>query len=138
MKPFQYAGVLLLAAGPLVAAAAPAGEGSYENVVKDMLGTLEQITKVLSTVQDQGSADAARPELKKAAEKMLDLRKQADELKQPSKEEKDRLAKEYAPKFEAAVKKLQQQSIRVEAIPGGEAAVGELAVLKDKGKKDKK
>jgi hypothetical protein len=69
---------------------------------------------------------------------MLDLRKQADELKQPSKEEKDRLAKEYAPKFEAAVKKLQMQTARVMGIPGGETALDELAVLKDKGKKDSK
>jgi hypothetical protein len=69
---------------------------------------------------------------------MLDMRKQADELKQPTKEEKDRLAKEYAPKFEAAVKKLQMQSARVKGIPGGEAALEELAILKDKAKKDAK
>jgi hypothetical protein len=141
MKPLLYAGALVMAAGSFVVAAAPAGEASQEALLKDMLGTLEKITKELSTIQNQGTADAARPELKKAATKMLDLRKQADEVKQPSKEEKDRLAKEYAPKFEAAVKKLQTESARVKGVPGGEAALEELAVLKDtkdKGKKDPK
>ena len=137
MRPQACVGALLLAVAGLVVAAAPSGEG-YESVVKDMLSTLEQITKVLSTIDNQASADAARPELKKAAAKMLELRKQADEIKQPEKEEKDRLAKEYAPKFETAVKKLQMQSARVKDIPGGEAALEELAVLKDKGKKDGK
>jgi hypothetical protein len=138
MKPHACLGALVLSLAGLVLAAAPSGEGSYETLVKDMLGTLEQITKVLSTIDNQASAEAARPELKKAAAKMLELRKQADELKQPDKEEKDRLAKEYAPKFETAVKKLQMQSARVKDIPGGEAALDELAVLKDKGKKDAK
>ena len=138
MRPQACLGTLLLATAGFVFAAAPSGESSYETLVKDMLGTLEQITKVLSTIDNQVSAEAARPELKKAATKMLELRKQSDELKQPDKEAKDRLAKEYAPKFETAVKKLQMQSARVKDIPGGEAALEELAVLKDKGKKDAK
>jgi hypothetical protein len=137
MKPVPFIGVVLLVAVGFVGA--PAGDGSYENIVKDMLGTLEQITKVLGTIDNQGSADAARPELKKAATKMLDLRKQADEAKQPNKEEKDRLAKEYGPKMAEAVKKLQMQSARVQGIAGGPAALEELAVLKEvKDKKDGK
>src|SRR5206468_4191610 len=95
---------------------------SYEDLVKDMLGTVEQITKVLIDIRDEGSANLQRPALKKAAEKMLQLRKQADEFKQPNKAEKDRLAKEYAPKFESAVKKMRDETIRVKGIPGGDEA----------------
>jgi hypothetical protein len=107
-------------------------DSSYEGVVKDMLTTVEQITKTLQTVKDRESADAARPELKKAAHKMLDLRKKAEEWKQPSKDEKDRLQKEYAPKFEVAVKQLQKLAVVVKSVPGGEEAVAELAILKDR------
>jgi hypothetical protein len=137
MKLSRSLGAFVVAGSTLLAAAAVAGEGSYENLVKEMLNSVDQMTKVLSTITDQGSADAARPDLKKAAAKMLELRKQAEEWKQPNKEEKDHLAKEYAPKFETAFKKLKEQSNRVRGIPGGEAALEELAVLKDKDK-DKK
>jgi hypothetical protein len=138
MKTTVGAGLLLLVLAAFVPAVAPAGEGSYEDLVKNMLGNVEQITKILSTIRDEGSATAAKPQLKETASKLLELRKQADERKQPNKEEKDRLAKEYAPKFEVAVKKLREQTIRVKGIPGGDAALEELAVLKDLKDKDKK
>jgi hypothetical protein len=134
MKPAVYAGLVLLTLSTLVATA---GQGSYEGVTKEMLATLEQINKVLATIKDQDSATAAKPDLKQAATKIVELRKQADEMKQPSKEEKDRLQKEYMPKFEAVFKKLKEESTRVNGIPGGDAALAELAVLKDK-KKDGK
>lgn len=112
---------------------------AYEGLLKDMLGTVEEITTILVGITDENTAKDAAPMLKLKAEKMLDLRKKADELKQPDKATKDRLAKEYAPKFEAAVKKLRAESLRVEGIPGGDMAVRELAILKDKkDAKDKK
>ena len=124
------AGILVLAGW--LALEAPAGDGSHEGLVKDMLTTLEQITKTLGGVKDADGATAARPELKKAAEKMLALRKQADEAKQPSQAERDRLAKDYGPKFEEAVKLLHKETFRVKGIKNGAEAVAELDVLKDK------
>jgi hypothetical protein len=112
---------------------------SQEMLVKDMLGTVDQINKILATVKDRETAEMARPDLKKNAEKMLELRKQADKWTEPNKAEKDRLAKEYAPKFEAAIKKLRDESLRVKSIPGGDQAIAELEVLKENqpdGKKD--
>ena len=102
-----------------------------------MLGTLEQITKIVMTISDRDSASAARPELKKAAEKMLVLRKKADQLKQPNQEEKNRLEKEYAPRFEGAVKNLRDATVHAKSIPGGEEALTELAILAESKEADK-
>ncbi len=109
----------------------------HEEVVKDMLGTFEGILKVLGTVQDEPSANAARPELKKAALRLQDLRKRAAELKQPTKEEKQRLEKAYQGKMDDALKKLRSETIRVRAIPGGAEAVQEIAVAVKKDAKEK-
>ncbi|MCI0456522.1 MAG: hypothetical protein L0Z62_06020 [Gemmataceae bacterium] len=127
-------------------AAQPQKEGKtsspHEEVVKDMLGTIEGILKVLATIQDEPSANAARPELKKAALRLQELRKRAADLKQPTKEEKQRLEKAYQGKMDEALKKLRGETIRVRGIPGGAEAVQEIAVAvskdgKDKGKKEK-
>ena len=100
MKPSVLFTVVVLGlCGPRRGRSQPPRDGSYEGLVKDMLDTVDQITKVLVTIKDRECRRAARPELKKSAEKMLDLRKQAAEWKQPNKEEKDRLEKEYAPKL---------------------------------------
>ena len=50
----------------------------------------------------------------------------------------DAYAKEYAPKMEAAVKKLRAETIRVKGIPGGDEALAELKVLEEKKAKEKK
>jgi hypothetical protein len=119
------------------------GEGSpHEVLVKDMIAALEQASKVLMGIVDEGSVEAARPELKKTALRLRELRKKARQLKQPSKAEKDRLETEYRDKMDEALKKLRNESIRVKAIPGGPEAVKELAVQTekkagDKGKKGK-
>jgi septal ring factor EnvC (AmiA/AmiB activator) len=137
MKPALLFAGWMLTLGGFVAFDPQAGDGSYEGLVKDLLGTVESLTKTLQTIKDRDSAEAARPELKKAAHKMLDLRKKAEEWNQPNKEEKDRLAKEYAPKFEAAVKQFRDATIIAKGVPGGEDAVAELAILKDKNDKEK-
>jgi septal ring factor EnvC (AmiA/AmiB activator) len=137
MKPSLLFGAVFLVLSGFVVLDPQAGDGTYEGLVKEILATVDQLTKTLKTVKDRDSAEAARPELRKAAKRMLDLRKKADEWKQPNKDQKDRLEKEYAPKLEAAVKELREVAAIVKSIPGGEEAVEELAVLKDKQEKAK-
>jgi hypothetical protein len=117
----------------------PAGAGggaaaAHDALVKDMLGDLEQIHKVLLTIKDEPSADAARPDLKKVALHLAELRKRAKEVKQPSKAEKDELEKRYKPKFDEALKKLRVESIRVKGVPGGPEALNEIKVVSEKKK----
>src|SRR5262249_11748112 len=102
----------------------------YEIIVKDMLGTVDSITKTLGTIVDEDSIEAARPDLRKAGQKLVALRKQADSVKQPDKEEKDRLELMYRVRFEEALKKLRSESLRVKAIPGGDDVLKEFAIPK--------
>jgi len=125
-------------AGLAVLYAGQGGEASHEAVVKDMLAALGQATKILEGVNDEPSAVAARPELKKVGQHLAELRKQARGLKQPTKKEKDRLEQDYRDKFEDALKKLRLESVRVKAIPGGPEALKEIAVEQEKLDKDKK
>jgi hypothetical protein len=143
MKTAIICGTALLALALL-----QAGEGttpSYESVVKDMLGALEQATKILAGVQDEPSAVAARPELRKVGQRLSALRKQARAMKQPDKKEKERLEQEYRDKFDDVLKRLRLETVRVKALPGGPEVLKEIAVEaekkaadKGKGKKAKK
>src|SRR4051794_32879495 len=111
-------------------------DARFEDVLKSMLGTMDQITKTLSGITDEDTAKAARPELKKSAEEWQAVRKKAEHLPPPSKEEKDRLAKEYKKKLEDSQKKLFEEISRVQGVPGGKAAL--LEVSKVLGKQPKK
>jgi hypothetical protein len=112
----------------------------HEEVVKEMLATLEGVVKVLGTILDEPSANAARPELKKAALKLQELRKRAADLKQPTREEKRRLEKAYQGKLDEVLRQLRSETVRVRGVPGGAEAVQEIAVAasKDGKGKDKK
>ena len=138
MKSFLAIGLISASFVGLAAVERQAGKDSYESLVKDMLDTIDEITKTLQTIKDRDSAVTAQPQLKKSAEHVLVLRKKAELWKQPNKEEKERLEKEYAPKMEVAVKKLRDASAQVKSVPGGAEAVAELAILADKKDKDKK
>src|SRR5262249_37731099 len=99
------------------------GPLSHEAGLKAMLAPQAQGSRGLKGVVGWASAEASRPELKKAALRLRDLRKKAREMKQPSKAEKDRLEKLYRDKLDDTLKKLRSESIRVKGIPGGAEAV---------------
>lgn len=132
MRTGKLLGLALLAFIGLVVMA-HAGE-SYEDVVKGMLGTLDDINKVLVGIKDEGTANSARADLKKHGERMLDLRKKAKDLPLPSKDEKDALELKYKGKFEESLKKMRTESVRVKAIPGGDEALKAIAALDEKKK----
>jgi hypothetical protein len=89
----------------------------------------------LTTIRDEDTARSAQPDLRKAAGKWQLIKKKAEGLPPPSKEEKDRLAKQYKSKLEEAQKKLFGEVARVSAIAGGRQALLEISgVLEKKGK----
>src|SRR5262245_24263163 len=110
-----------------VALAGAGNDARLEDIVKQMLGAMGQMTTTLSGITDEASAKAAHPDLKKSAESWLLIRKNADKVPPPTKEEKDRLAKEYKPKLEEAQKKLFFEIGRVQGIPGGKEALLEIS-----------
>jgi hypothetical protein len=106
---------------------AHAGGGSpYEAVVKEMVTALDALGDVLATITDEPSAKAARPAVRKAAGQLEEVRKKAEDLKQPDKAEKDRIAKAYKDKLDRSLKRLLAEEARVKAIPGGPEALKEI------------
>jgi hypothetical protein len=109
----------------------------FEDIIKKMLETMGSLTTTLTTIRDEETAKTSQPDLRKAAEKWDVIKKKAKNLPPPSKEEKDRLTKEYRPKLEEAQKKLFAQVARVSAIPGGRQALLEISSVLDKKDKQK-
>jgi hypothetical protein len=109
---------------------------SFEDVVKQMLETMDSLTTTLATIRDEETARAAHPELRKTAGNWQVIKKKAEGLPPPSKEEKDRLSMQYKTKLEEAQKKMFGEVGRVGAIPGGREALLEISALL--GKKSKK
>jgi hypothetical protein len=119
----------------LLPVAAGGAKGSFEDVVKQMLDVMGSLTTTLATIRDDETAKSAQPDLRKAAGKWQLIKKKAEGLPPPSKEEKDRLTKEYKTKLEEAQKKLFGEVARVSVIPGGRAALLDMSsVLGKKGK----
>jgi len=137
MKTRTVIGWTILAAAALLAQADARQPTTHEGVLKGMLVQLANITKALNGVTDEDSATAAAAkdsDLSKAALELKKLRDLAETLKQPDKEEKDRLELAYRSKMDDSLKKLRTEVIRVKAIPGGDLAVQVLAVAPKKKK----
>jgi hypothetical protein len=115
----------------LVRGQGPQGGSPYEAVVKEMLGLTEKLTSVLGTIKDAASATEARPELKKTVGQFLEIRAKAQALKQPNREERERVALAYRKKLEEAVSRFLQERSRVGTIPGGRETLEELAPLQE-------
>jgi hypothetical protein len=126
--------IFALAAARGLGQEAPKGEVKtpFEEVVKQMIATMDSLTATLATIRDDESAKAAQADLRKAADKWQLVKKNADKLPPPEKQEKDRLAKEYKTKLEQAQKKLFGEVARVSAVPGGRAALLEIRAVLDK------
>jgi len=118
-----------IAATILLAALCLAGDNGarLEDIVKTMLATMDKITSTLATIKDEETGKAAHPDLKKGAQEWLALRKRAENVAPPTKEEKERLAKEYKPRLEEAQKKLCGEIARVQTVPGGKGVLLELS-----------
>jgi hypothetical protein len=120
--------VLSLTVFVLVTAGLSAGDAplSHEEVVKQMLASMDKITMTLTSITNEESAGAAKPGLRKAAKEWVELRAKVEKLPPPPREEKERLDKEYKEKLVTANKKLTAEKIRVDNIPGGPEAIKEI------------
>lgn len=128
--------IAVMLAGAFAVSLAPAaqepGKGSYEDVVKQMIETMDSLSQTLATIKDEESAKESQPTLKKTAAKWQSIKKQAESLPPPSREEKDRLAKQFKVKLEEAQKKLFGEVARVSLVPGGRQALLEISSVLEK------
>ena len=123
MKNVMSLTVFLLVTAGLSAGDAPL---SHEDVVKQMLASMDKITMTLTSITNEASADAAKPGLRKAAKEWAELRAKVEKLPPPPREEKERLDKEYKEKLVTAKMRLTAEKTRVENIPGGPEALKEI------------
>jgi len=124
------AAILVFASAGLVLA-----QSAYEDLLKSMLDVLDRTTALLAKAQDTDSAKETTPELKKAAGEFLEVRTKAAKLEPPNREVKDRLAKEYRPKFEESKKKMAAEIARLKRMPGGKEVLSEIRSILEPEKK---
>ena len=108
---------------------------AFEDVLKDMISTMDKLTATLTAVKDEATAKAAHPELQKNTAHFAAIRKKAENLRPPNKEEKEKLDKEYRPKLVESHKKLLGEMARVSRVPGGKETLKELSELLNPPKK---
>ena len=98
---------VLVALGACLMPLTAGEESSHELAVKQVIKSLDKLTVALSAVKDAETAQAARPELRKAVKDWTDLKAKTALLPPPDKAEKDRLAKEYKGKMDDAISRYQ-------------------------------
>lgn len=108
---------------------ATGSEAKLDEVVKEVLGTMDKLASQLAAIKDEATAKASRDELKKTVRHWQEIRKKGEQLKPPTKEEKDRLEKEYKGKLKAAQDKLFAEIARVKGVPGGPEALKVIRAL---------
>jgi hypothetical protein len=106
---------------------AAAGDDSpHELSLKQTIRALDKLATTLEKVKDADTAQAARAELKKAAEEWTAIKTKAGELPPPDQAEKDRLAKAYKGKLEEAMKRFFVEVGRVRMFPAGKEVLKEI------------
>ena len=128
-------GCLLMAVATFVWGQDAGSDATPIDIVKETLEIMEKLTTQLAAIKDEETAKASRADLKKSAARWIQMRKRAEKMKPPSsKEEKDRLEKEFKGKSIAATKKLFSEIARVKDVPGGLDALKEIRALMEKKK----
>ena len=123
-------GLSLLVLSALVVGLTAGEESAYEQSLKQTIGALDKMTMTLATIKDEDTAQTARPQLQKAVKAWMMVKAKAAELPPPDQTEKDRLAKVYKSKLDAAVKKFFTEVARVRKFPAGNDVLKEIKDIK--------
>lgn len=121
--------VLLTAAFAIVFAVPARAADTHESLLEDSIKALTAFSDVLTSIKDKASSETAKPKLKEAAQKMLDLKDRSDKLGEPKGAAKDDLEKKYKGKMEEVVKKLTTEMIRISMLDGGMDIVKDLGEM---------
>jgi uncharacterized protein (TIGR03066 family) len=84
----------------LLELALESSSAGHDAVAKDMIKALSELSDVLESVKDRDTARAAAPKIEAGAEKLEAVARRGEKLKEPSKEEQERLMKKYGPELE--------------------------------------
>jgi hypothetical protein len=75
------------------------GKDTHESLMKEQISLMNEYFDVLDGVNSEADAKAAKPKLEALAKKGEDLKKRADALGKPSKEEEQRLKEKFTPEM---------------------------------------
>ncbi len=95
-------------------------------MIEQSLELLRGINKTLAAVENRETADAAVPELRKAAKKWHELRKKAEDIPPPDRAEKNRLAEKYKESLVKEERTLRGHIIRLESVTGSQPVLQEI------------
>jgi hypothetical protein len=104
-------------------------QDSWEQVVKDTIKMLKDVTKTLSEANDAESAKKAKAELERVYKGQQEINDRVAKLGVRSKEQEDDLTKKYKTELEDVLKSLEAQVTRVMKEPFGKDL---LAVIQSK------
>lgn len=84
-----------------------------ETLLKEMMTSLGDLSKVLETVTDKASADAAAPKVIELSAKVKELQLRSEKMGEPSQEVQQSLMEQYSKQLEETVGKFMQASMKV-------------------------
>ena len=90
---------------------------THDSVMEDSVTAMEDVGKILATVKDEASANAAKPKLKELGEKMKTLKAEADKMAKPTTEQEAELKKKYEDRMTKAMGTLMTEGFRIAGDP---------------------
>lgn len=99
---------------------------THESVMEDSVEQMEEFAKLLSTVKDESSANAAKPKLKELGEKMKASKAEMDKLGEVPADKQADLKKSYEDRMSKAMSTLFAEMTRISTDPKLSAALGDL------------
>jgi hypothetical protein len=122
-----------------VLGAAPAhADDTFESLTEEGIKALNGYAEVLMMIKDKATAETAKPDIKKIAEKVAGLKTRMEKLGEPGRLRKEELDKKYKPKMEATIKKINAQLDRIKDLDGGALIVTQVTSILNLDPKDKK
>ena len=92
------------------------GKDPHDAFADDMTAVFDEMTGILSTIQDKAGAEKAAPRLEKVAAKMQELMKQGQALDTPDPDKK--MDPERSKKIQESMRKYTMEMMRVSRIEG--------------------
>jgi hypothetical protein len=131
MRVAIMAATILLMVVVLASGKEAGDESQLGKVIQELVTTMDKLTLSLGTIKDEPTAKSARPELRKIAAHWVEVRRQAEKMKPPSKDVRDKLEKEWKQKLRDSRSKLFREITRVKEVPGGNEAMKEISAVLD-------
>ena len=93
------------------------GKSKHEKAMEEMVAVLNEMADIMSTIEDEETAQAAQSEMNALAGRMQKL-SQLKTTDTPSHEELAELEKKYMPQIQKAMERFMQESLRLMMLDG--------------------